>query len=73
LDIPYHYPLNEDADASIDERKQYRAQVVKNVTTKLTNLGGFVLFDTNNRYEIDFPSGWEQDAKEPVSETSNTK
>jgi len=29
-----------------------------------TNLDGFVLFDTMNKYEIDFPSGWENEAKE---------
>ncbi len=28
------------------------------VNKELTNLGGFVLFDNENRYQIDFPRGW---------------
>jgi hypothetical protein len=73
MTIPYPYPVKADANATHAERKQYNAQVAQYVTDKLANLGGFVLFDSHNRYEIDFPNGWEQDAKEPVSETSNSK
>ena len=32
------------------------------------NLNGFVLFDNENRYEIDFPNGWAQPAKGPRSD-----
>jgi hypothetical protein len=62
LTIPYHYPAKEkDNDDSV-ERKQYRDELAKYVTDNLTNLSGFVLFDTSNRYEIDFPGGWDKGA-----------
>jgi len=64
LSIPYRYPVVEKADASHTERQQFRMQVAKYVTEEMGNLDGFVLFDGNNRYEIDFPSGWEKAAKE---------
>lgn len=58
LSIPYHYPGRK-RDASIaEERKQFRFEVAKYVSDTFTNLDGFVLFDTGNRYQIDFSDGW---------------
>jgi hypothetical protein len=64
LRIPYPYPIKEKEDPTSDERKQYRTDVAQFVTHKLSNLDGFALFDTSNRFEIDFPNGWEQLAKQ---------
>lgn len=64
LSIPYPYPIKEKEDSTTDEQKQYRTEVAKYVTDKMTNLDGFALFDMSNRYEIDFPNGWEQRAKQ---------
>ena len=54
-------------DLTAEESQRYAAAVESYVTGKLSNLDGFVLFDTNNRYEIEFPSGWEKPAKESPS------
>jgi hypothetical protein len=67
LNVPYPYPIKEKINPTEDEDKQYGTDVAKYVTTKTGNLDGFVLFDTLNRYEIDFPGGWEQRAAESSS------
>jgi hypothetical protein len=64
LRVPYPYPIKEKNNPSEDERKQYTTAVAQYVTDEMRNLGGFVLFDTANRYEIDFPGGWEERAKQ---------
>jgi hypothetical protein len=64
LKIPYTYPIKEKNNANQDERKQYTIAIAKYVTDEMGNLGGFVLFDTLNRFEIDFPGGWEERAKQ---------
>jgi hypothetical protein len=64
LSIPYPYPIKEKEEPSLDERKQYTADVAKYVSEKISNVDGFVLFDTSNRFEIDFPNGWELRAKD---------
>jgi hypothetical protein len=64
LTIPYPYPEKEKDKPTDDERKQFTANVAKYVTDEMGNLDGFVLFDTLNRYEIDFPNGWERLAKQ---------
>src|SRR5262249_50214396 len=33
-------------------------QLRKWIATRFPDLGGFVLFDAKNRYQIDFPQGW---------------
>jgi hypothetical protein len=66
LRVPYPYPIMEKINPSEDERKQYTTDVAQYVTDEMRNLGGFVLFDTANRYEIDFPGGWEERAKQPA-------
>lgn len=57
------YPVREKYAPAPEEDKQYRADVAAFLTSHAGNLGGFVLFDTISRYEIDFPSGWEKDVK----------
>jgi len=64
LSIPYTYPIKEKDDPTLDERKKYTTDVAKYVMDKMGNLNGFVIFDTSNRYEIDFPNGWEERAKQ---------
>jgi len=64
--LKYRYPVRETNVPTSEERKQYKTDVAKYVANKLSNLDGFVLFDTMHRYEIDFPSGWEKLAKEVV-------
>jgi hypothetical protein len=64
LKIPYPYPEKEGDGATAEERRQYSAGVERYITEKWSNLGGFVLFDSSERYEIEFPSGWEQRARE---------
>ncbi len=67
LNIPYPYPVKEKEEPTTDERRQFTTDVAKYVADKMGNLDGFVLFDTSNRYEIDFSNGWEQRAKEGAS------
>jgi hypothetical protein len=67
LNIPYTYPVQEKSYDSPEERRQYKAGVARYVADTFSNLDGFVLFDTTTRYEIDFPTGWEQSAKEGVT------
>jgi hypothetical protein len=64
LNIPYAYPIKEKDKPNEEESKQYTTAVAKYVTDEMGNLGGFVLFDTVSRYEIDFPGGWEERAKQ---------
>lgn len=61
INIPYAYPTKEKDKETSEERQQFSASVAKYVTGKFTNLDGFVLLDTSNRYEIDFPTGWEKE------------
>lgn len=60
--IPYTYP-GHDKQGTSDELHDHNSKVAQYFAKEATNLDGFVLFDTMNKYEIDFPSGWEQ-AKE---------
>jgi hypothetical protein len=64
LNIPYPYPVREKENPTPDERKEFATGVAKYVTDEFSNLDGFALFDIQNRYEIDFPNGWEARAKE---------
>jgi len=67
LHIPYPYPMKEKDNPSLEERKQFTIEVAKYVADEMGNLDGFVLFDTVNRYEIDFPNGWEERAKQATA------
>lgn len=64
----YKYPTQENADSTSEGRKQYQNVLARHVADKWSNLDGFVVFDTNHRYTIDFPTGWEKTAKEASSE-----
>lgn len=70
LSVPYPYSVREPENATADERKQYTTDVAKYIAQELSNLDGFVLFDTLRRYEIDFPSGWEERAKQSAVTTA---
>jgi hypothetical protein len=58
IEIPYPYSKTLPSGASLEERRTFRKELEKYVVTEMGNLNGFVLFDNNNRYEIDFPRGW---------------
>ena len=60
--IPYTYPEH-DKEETTDERHEHNRKVAAFLAKDATNLDGFVLFDTGNKYEIDFPSGWETETK----------
>jgi hypothetical protein len=47
----------------IRNRQVNNRKVAAFLAKDATNLDGFVLFDTGNKYEIDFPSGWETETK----------
>ena len=55
LEIPYSYSGKSVSDV---ESKEHRADVQAFVKANYTNLDGFVLFDSNRRYQINFPKGW---------------
>jgi hypothetical protein len=56
--VPYKYTKGLELDASKEERQKFRKELSDFVNTKLSNLDGFVLFDDNNRYQINLPKGW---------------
>jgi hypothetical protein len=41
-----------------EDRRKRRKAIADYMATEANNLAGFVLFDTENRYRIDFPGGW---------------
>jgi hypothetical protein len=54
--IPYTYP-DHDKESTDDELHEHNRKVAQFLAKEATNLDGFVLYDTANKYEIDFPSG----------------
>ncbi len=46
------------ADATKQDKDRFYASVAKEVSEKLSNWNGFVIFIKNPRYEIDLPNGW---------------
>ncbi len=42
-----------------DDEKQFSAFIDR----RLAEIDGFVLFDPNNRYKVDFPNGWPEALK----------
>jgi hypothetical protein len=67
LKHPYISSKPEDPpDGSHDERYDWETKVSRFATDHFGNLGGFAIFDTASRYEIDLPSGWEKRSKEEL-------
>jgi len=60
--IPYTYP-DHDKQVTSDELHEHNRKVAAFLVKEATNLDGFVLFDSTNRYEIGFPSGWEKESE----------
>jgi hypothetical protein len=52
------------ASSTSDEWHKYHAEVAAHVTTKMSNLSGFVLFDENSRYQVELPNGWKKQTEE---------
>ena len=46
-----------------DEWHKYYLELTAHVTKTMSNLDGFVLFDENNRYEVELPNGWKKEAE----------
>ena len=65
LEMPnYRYPeTNVLASDTLEGRKKYREAVMKYVEKDLPRLNGFAMFDEINRYRINFPSSWKQEAQ----------
>ena len=63
IHLTYPSGLKENANADKDERSKYREAVEKFVNDKLTNLNGFELLDSANRYDIVFDAGWKKHRK----------
>jgi hypothetical protein len=56
------YPINVDLGPDAKTREDYRRQwqIIANfMKAELTNLNGFVIFDPSQRFQIDFPNGWD--------------
>ena len=64
IESKYKYPIKEKEDATKEDRKEYRNALAKHVIDGWSNLNGFVVLDTIDRYEIDFPTGWEKTSKD---------
>ncbi len=58
VEIPYPGPTKLKSSASSDERKKFRKDLEKYAETEFGNLDGFVLYDSNSRYQINLPKGW---------------
>jgi hypothetical protein len=63
--IAYPYPEKEKPNANKDERKQYKAGLEKYITDEMSNLNGFELLDSTNRYDVIFPCGWKKSLTQP--------
>ncbi len=59
LKHPFDNKLKE--GATKEERKKYREYLEKYADEQFSNLGGFVLFDEANRYQINLACGWKKD------------
>lgn len=46
------------ANATRQERKAYSNKVAEQVALRIPNLGGFEMFISNGRMEVDMPRGW---------------
>jgi hypothetical protein len=67
--IKYPYTSSDPVDplnGSDDERHDWETKINRFATRSFTNLSGFAILDTTNRYEIDLPSGWEKRSKEAL-------
>jgi hypothetical protein len=58
IHLAYPYSVKEKSKETPDERKKYKEDLEQYMAKELPNLDGFVLFDSDYRYEIDFPGGW---------------
>jgi hypothetical protein len=58
LHLAYAASVVEPPHPTDDQRKAFRKEVENYMSSQLTNLDGFELFDTTNRYQILLPAGW---------------
>src|ERR1019366_6742173 len=66
LNVVYLKPEMGAEGATEDEKSDYRTKLAQFAVTSLPNVDYFVLMDDHNRDEIDLPTGWEKQAKQPL-------
>jgi hypothetical protein len=66
IHIAYPYSEKYDDKATDDEKHDWGTTLAKYITSELNNIDGFVMFDSVERYEVAFPSGWKDRAKEQL-------
>lgn len=64
--LDYPIPVKDDLEAPMDVRHDNETKIAKYIVENLSNIDGLVLMDDNARYQINFPDGWTQRAKEPL-------
>ena len=67
--IKFNYTVPPELESQVKEAKQDAESgiVAEYVRTKFKGFDGFILYDDNNRFEIDFPRGWEKPAQAPAN------
>ena len=58
VEIPYPYPEKLAGNAPKEDRHKWREKLVEFLKSEMSNLNGFVLFDANNRCQVNFPRPW---------------
>jgi len=58
LHLIYSGPDKTKAIQTEEDRSKYHKEVEAYISKELIDLDGFVIFDDNNHYRIDFPKGW---------------
>ncbi len=66
IHITYPYSEKYDDKATDDEKHDWGTKLAKYITNELGNVDGFAIFDSIDRYELVFPNGWKERAKEPL-------
>jgi hypothetical protein len=58
--IHLRYPVNKDfgPEDTKENRIKRRKAIADYINEEFNNLEGFVVFDLQNRYQINFPNGW---------------
>jgi hypothetical protein len=64
IKYPYNAPISQ--YATDDEKSDWKTKLAGTIVKEMTNLDGFVLMDDASRYQINFPNGWADRAKEPM-------
>jgi hypothetical protein len=58
VELKYKYPETPENDMDREERLAFRERLETWISTEMTNLDGFSIFDATHRYRITLPPGW---------------